>query len=97
MIAIGQERSWRMDTNHEHFIIIGYENGLYQLEYLTNGRIIEKTEEDLIKNSSIEEHSSFEYADCQDIVTFQSGKTWLYTYRCRTCQWRVGCCPSMGI
>lgn len=39
MIEINQERTWKMDTNNEHFIVMEINNDICKIEYLTNGRI----------------------------------------------------------
>ena len=77
MISIGEERYWKQDTNNEHFVVASFENGVYRIEYLTNGRIHEKTKKELEDNTVLSNHDSFEYMDCDEIARFETGRRWL--------------------
>lgn len=92
MIAINQERYWKNDTNYEHFIIMDYADGKYKIEYITNGRIQEKSEEELEEGTVLVESSSFKYDSCKEIVKYITGRRWLYSNRCKTCQWKNDRC-----
>lgn len=92
MVGINQERTWKIDTNNEHFIIMEISNGICKIEYLTNGRIQDKTVEEIEKKSKLVERSSFQYDKCSKISEYITGKVWLYQYRCRSCSWRINGC-----
>lgn len=95
MISIGEERYWKQDTNNEHFVVASFEDGVYRIEYLTNGRIHEKTKKELEDNTVLSDHDSFEYMDCDEIARFETGRRWLYDNRCRICEWRLKSCSFL--
>lgn len=92
MVEINQKRTWKMDTNNEHFIIMEINGDICKIEYLTNGRIQDTTTKEIEEKSNFVETSSFQYDKCSKIARYVTGKTWLYQHRCRSCFWRMNGC-----
>lgn len=58
LVKVGQFRTWKSDTNNEHFKIIKYKSFFcnehyYIIEYTTDGRQQTVSQEDLLKNTVI--------------------------------------------